>query len=650
MKRWIPIALALVTVLAAAFVTDLRSAKTGSIEGVVANAETGVGIAGATVRIEGSALGATTDNRGHYRIFNVPDGSYRVCARFVGFAETCVSQLTITADHATVQNFQLTSTSGAAASQVITARRDLLKRTEAMEVRDGQSVRLDAPSRVTGHAESFRKSVPASFAPRYVPPYPIPPAHGGNTPPNGAAVDAMFFKHYGVNPFVATEDDHLSTFAIDCDNGSYTMTRAYLNDGNLPPDEAVRVEEFVNNLKYDYKYPRHQAFAVDLQGAPSRFGKNYQLLKIGIVGKKVDPENRQDANLVFVVDCSGSMDREDRLGLVRRSLRMLVDNLTTRDNVGIVIYGSQAFVALEPTSIRYRDRIIAAIEQLYPSGSTNAEAGIRLGYQMADRCFERGAINRIILCSDGVANVGQTGADDIFSEIKRYADRGITLSAIGFGMGNYNDVLMEQLGDKGNGYYAYVDGWDEARRVFMENLTGTLQVIARDVKIQVDFNPDVVERYRLIGYENCDVADDQFRDDKVAGGAIGSGHTVTALYELKLKDDATGDLGTVFVRYKDPDNFAVSEVVERINRYVFRSSFASATSDFQLAAAAAEFAEILRGSYWAKGSHLRDVLRVVQTVEREKNSDQVMELMDLIAKADRLKGDKEEGAGPFGSE
>ncbi len=474
----------------------------------------------------------------------------------------------------------------------------------------------------------------------------VPPAHGGNTPPNGEPVDAMFFKNYGTNPFISTDDDHLSTFAIDCDNASYSMTRAYLNDGNLPPEEAVRVEEFINNFKYNYSHPSDRAFDVEMEGAPSRFGKGYQLLKIGVVGKKIRTENRKDANLTFVVDVSGSMAREDRLGLVRRSLRMLLDQLTPRDNVGIVVYGSNAWVVLEPTSIRDKGKIIRAIEQLVSEGSTNAEEGIRMGYEMANRNFNPNSINRIILCSDGVANVGRTSAEEFLKFIKGYADKGITLSAIGFGMGNYNDILMEKLGDKGNGHYAYVDSWEESQRVFMENLTGMLQVIARDVKIQVDFDPNVVERYRLLGYENRDVADDKFRDDKEDGGEIGSGHTVTALYEIKFKDGARGDFGTVFIRHKNPDSFEVSEIAVKISPSLFRTSFELSSVDFRLAAAGAEFAEILRASYWAKDSKLADVLSVVRNIDQEEQNDQVIELMNLIAKADKLRSEKEKSLTP----
>ncbi|RKX26669.1 MAG: hypothetical protein DRP45_02935 [Candidatus Zixiibacteriota bacterium] len=464
-----------------------------------------------------------------------------------------------------------------------------------------------------------------------------PPAHGGTAVVNGEPYDAMFFKHHGVNPFVDTEDDHLSTFAIDVDDASFIMTRSYLERGHLPPEEAIRAEEFINHFDYGYTAPRNNAFSIEVEGAQSRFGgENVKLLRIGIRGQEIAPENRKPANLVFVVDVSGSMSREDRLGLVKKSLLFLVDELTPDDKVGIVIYGSCGRVLLQPTSIRQRNRIIRAIGELRSGGSTNAEEGIRLGYQMALRAYEPGKINRIILCSDGVANVGRTSPDDILKQVKQYVDRGITLSSIGFGMGNYNDVLLEKLGNKGNGHYAYVDDLDEARRVFVDNLTGNLQVIARDVKIQVDFDPQSVRSYRLIGYENRDVADNKFRDDKEDGGEIGSGHSVTALYELKLHNGVNlWNVGTVFVRFKDPVTNHVTEVKRPILMAVLRQPFERAGRGLQLATAAAEFAEILRGSYWAKESNLVDVLALATRVYVESGDPDVLELVTLISMAER---------------
>ncbi|MHC4657169.1 MAG: vWA domain-containing protein, partial [Planctomycetota bacterium] len=318
---------------------------------------------------------------------------------------------------------------------------------------------------------------------------------------------------------------------------------ALIHLGHLPPEKAVRVEEFVNYFNYRYSAPQEDTFAVYAEAAPWKFGtgrKNSYLLRLGLKGKQVSEENRKPAILTFVIDVSGSMNRENRLGLVKRSLRILVERLREEDQIGIAVYGSRGKKVMDHRGLYEKAEILAAIESLQAEGSTYAEEGIRIGYEMAENAYKRGYINRVILCSDGVANVGKTGADGILEVIRKKAEKGITLSAVGFGMGNYNDVLMERLGDKGDGHYVYVDTIAEARRVFEENLTGTLQVIARDVKVQVDFNPEVVRSYRLIGYENRDVPDEKFRDDKYDGGEIGAGHSVTALYELKLWPDREG--------------------------------------------------------------------------------------------------------------
>ena len=642
MKRTITIGTAVLASLVILLATTAHPEAAGEIRGKVTSATTGKPIPAVAIQIEGTAMGALTTPTGEYFLFNVPPGQYTLVANSPAYQLKRVSNLTVTAGNTTVQDFVLEEkiVPPTVVQEVPRVQLDkIIKRFSELHIRGGTA---------NGNVVADGYFLSGGLNAEYGNAHSGIMAHGGNTPPNGEPFDAMFFDHTGTNPFVSTEDDHLSTFAIDVDNASYAMTRSYLNRGYLPPDDAVRVEEFVNNFKYGYNHPHEEAFAIDLEGAPSKFGANYQMLKIGIVGQRIKSEDRKDANLVFVIDVSGSMRREDRLGLVRRSLRLLVDNLKERDRVGIVVYGSTGRVLLEPTSIRDKTKITSAIDQLYAGGSTYAEQGIRLGYEMADRIFESGKINRIILCSDGVANVGRTGADDILKMIKRYADKGITLSSIGFGMGNYNDILLEKLGDKGNGHYAYVDNWAEAKRVLMENLTGTLQVIARDVKIQVDFDTSKVDRYRLLGYENRDVDDDKFRDDKEDGGEIGSGHQVTALYEIKLKEGATGQLGMIYVRFKDPDNFKVTEVSRALDSRIFKSTFANASTNFKLAVAAAEFAEILRNSYWAKGSKLSEVLAVARLAEGERSTDQAIELMDLIAKADKLKQAEESESEPLG--
>jgi len=478
-------------------------------------------------------------------------------------------------------------------------------------------------------------------------PVPVVPVYGGETLPNDEPFDSMFFEHEGVNPFIDTEDDSLSTFAMDVDTASYTIARRYVVEGHLPPPDAVRVEEFINYFDLAYPDPAdgQGAFAIHLEGAPSPFGgEHYSLLQIGIQGRRVHAEDRKDAVLIFVIDTSGSMKRENRLGMVQRALRMLVEELRPTDKVGIVAYGSRAYVALDPVRADQKRKILRAIDRLRAGGSTYAEEGLYEGYQMAYRAFEEEKINRVILCSDGVANVGRTGADGILETIADYAARGITLSTVGFGMGNYNDVLMENLADQGDGNYAYVDTLDEAERIFVDNLEGTLQVIARDAKIQVDFNPEVVSRYRLLGYENRDVADEDFRNDDVDAGEVGAGHSVTALYEVKFHKGMAEGIEralTVRVRYQDPDTGYVHEVAREFWTDEFEGDWQHTSPAFLLTAAVAEYAEILRDSYWAREGSLEDVLWLARMAGDELEEDEVIgtdvsEFIWLVERAERL--------------
>ena len=453
----------------------------------------------------------------------------------------------------------------------------------------------------------------------------------------------MFFEDYGTNPLIDTEDDHLSTFALDVDTGSYTLMRNYLNDGNLPPADSVRVEEYVNYFEQGYPQPpARQAFGIYLDGAPSPFTQTerYEMMRVGIQGYELDEWERKDVALTFVIDVSGSMSMDNRLGLVKRSLEMLVEELGRGDTVSIVVYGTDARVILDPTPASDRETILSAIYRLSPEGSTNAEAGIKLGYKMAMRAYNPEGVNRVILCSDGVANVGQTEADAILREVRGYVDEGITLATFGFGMENYNDTLMEQFADNGNGFYAYVDSTREAERLFVEQLTGTLQTIALDAKVQVDFNPEVVSRYRLVGYENRDVADEDFRDNSVDAGEIGAGHSVTALYEIKFYRGAYGRVATVFLRWEDPDTHQVVELSRDMYTEDFARNFQDADPYFQRAVVVAEYAEILGESFWAEDSDLDDVYAEARRLEKEYFSREkdMREFVDLVKQA-RREGD-----------
>jgi len=351
----------------------------------------------------------------------------------------------------------------------------------------------------------------------------------------------------------------------------------------------------------------------------------------------VKDENRKPALLVFVVDVSGSMNRGNRLGLVKKSLGLLLEELRPDDRVGLVVFGNRGEVLLEPTG--NLERIRSAIDRVSPNGSTNAEEGLVLGYQQASRFFRNGGINRVILCSDGVANVGRTGADSLLRRIREEAERGIELTTLGFGMGNYNAELMERLADEGDGRYAYLDTLAEARRVLVEDLTGTLQTIASEARAQVKFNPQTVERYRLLGYENRDIPDERFRDDTVDAGEIGAGHNVTVLYEVKLAERVSrrAEVATLHLRYRSAVTGDFHEVSHTLRAKEVQESWEGSSKALRLASLAAEMAEILKQTYWSRGSRLEDVFIRLQALSpRFPGSERVAELVSLAGKATRL--------------
>lgn len=465
-------------------------------------------------------------------------------------------------------------------------------------------------------------------------------------PQPGQPYPDVKYKSAGINGFEETEKDRLSTFGLDVDTASYTVARRYLSDGNLPDPRSVRVEEFVNFFDYGDAPPSRGDFAIRAEGAPTPFvqGPQYRMLRFNIRGRVVDPANRRPVVMTFVIDVSGSMDMENRLGLVKQSLSLLLDQLKPTDRIGLVVYGSEARVLLEPTNDR--EAVRRAIEQLHTDGATNAEAGLMLGYDVAGRNFRMNASNRILLCSDGVANVGLAGPQAILGRIGREARRGIELSTLGFGMGNYNDVLMEQLADKGDGRYAYIDSLDEAKRVLVEEVTGTLQTIAKDAKVQVEFNPAVVARYRLVGYENRAIADERFRDDKVDAGEVGAGHSVTALYEIELRPDAPSDglVAALHLRYRSPEIGNQTETVRKLYLSELARTWQEASPAFRLAASVGAFAEMLRESPWAKGM-LSDVTREIRAAaaalpkRTQSSQERVRELVELVGRAARIKAE-----------
>ena len=686
------------------------------ITGAITDAETGAPIPYAAVMVEGTSKGTTTSVDGSFTIRGMAPGRYTLRVSILGYetktATVAVSAPTVEVvrvalnevDVATLAAIEVrpqsmdveSSGSGTIEQKYEFKHRAINKLKDANKPKEEEGwgnikglydSGSSAEKRATGieglgGGAGQTRGGTASLVPQTMqaPADAHQPVYGGTTLPNDEVYDSMFFEHYGVNPFIPTDEDSLSTFAVDVDAASYTVARRYIDGGHLPPKEAARVEEFVNFFRQDYPKFDDVDFRIFLEGAPSPFANGYQLVRVGIKGRDVAAADRKAANLTFVIDTSGSMQREDRLELVKRALHVLLDELRPEDRVAIVAYGNEARVVLEPTSLGSgvvpmaqeergrgdwdegeerswpagRTEIERAIDGLHPDGGTNAEAGLTIGYDVASRSYERGAINRIILCSDGVANIGRTGGESILDAARREADRGIHLSTIGFGMGNYNDVLLEELANKGDGNYYYVDDLDEARRVFVENLTGTLQTIAKDAKVQVEFDPERVLRYRLLGFENRDVADKDFRNDAIDAGEIGAGHTVTALYEVKVAPGVSrGTLATVRLRYARPEHevegdprmgmdrgssmeLGAREISEQLDARDLARRFDDASPRFRLDAIVAELAEILRHSYWAKESTIAALVPMAREIARERglrDDAEVAEFASLVERA-----------------
>ena len=421
---------------------------------------------------------------------------------------------------------------------------------------------------------------------------------------------------------------------MDVDTASYTIAQRYVADGNAPDPASVRVEEWVNAFDQDYPAPDDATFAVHVDGAPTPFAdQGHVLLRIGIKARESSERARPDAALTFVIDTSGSMADGDRLELVKDSLRKLVHGLGKGDSIAVVAFGSEARVVLRPTRATDERTILSAVDKLEPEGSTNLEAGLRLGYELAHeaRLGDHG-IDRVILASDGVANVGLTDATGILSQIRDDAASGIELVSIGVGMGNYNDALLEQLADQGDGFYAYVNDLAEARRLFTEDLTGTLQTVALDAKVQVSFDPGVVATYRLIGYENRAIPDGQFRDPGVDAGAIGAGHSVTALYDVTFdgvpRRDAT--LGTIRLRWTEPGASKELSLIRPMTADDLAERFEAAGPTFRLDAIVAATAEILHRDGHHVTGDLRDVLDVAREDDRLPPTAQTGVFLDLL--------------------
>ena len=458
------------------------------------------------------------------------------------------------------------------------------------------------------------------------------------------------FEDYGVNPFVDTYEDDLSTFALDVDTASYVVTRNYLEGGQLPPIEAVRVEEFVNYFDGGYQ-PLIDEFNITMEAAPSPFSDpDRVVLRVGVQAPEVLSDLVIPESVVLVIDRSGSMgetagpaDRPmERMTLVHEAVELLISGLPGRTRVGVIAYNDRSTTILDPTRVSGNaDWIIDEIRsRVQPGGSTNAEAGLVRGFDMALREADEGRAVLVILLSDGVANVGATRTDDLLEQIGERGDIGLT--TIGVGLGPFNDELMEQLANKADGTYHYIDTVDEAHRIFVENLTSLLASVARDAKIQVEFDRDKVISYRLLGFENRAIADEDFRDDTRDAGEVGAGQSSTALYELTLDrgwDRSRGPIATATLRYQRPASERITETWASLHADDVESSFRDAGAHFRLAVVAAEFAEALRDSPFVEDRSMEELSyqadRVADDLRRDDDAEELAGLIDTARRIRR---------------
>ena len=457
------------------------------------------------------------------------------------------------------------------------------------------------------------------------------------------------------NPVKLVAEEPVSTFSADVDTASYAVMRRFLTDGALPPAEAVRIEEMVNYFDYNYPLPDNKAqpFRPSVHLVQTPWNPDTQIVHIGIKGFDIARAERPPANLVFLLDVSGSMDEPNKLPLVKKAMRMLVQELDAQDRVSIVVYAGAAGTVLEPTAGSEKAKILAALDELAPGGSTAGAEGIRQAYQLARASFRKDGVNRVILATDGDFNVGITDPNQLEDFVTRERESGVSLSVLGFGMGNYNDALMQKLAQKGNGNASYIDTINEARKVLVEQIGGTLFTIAKDVKFQVEFNPSRVSEYRLIGYETRLLNREDFNNDKVDAGDIGAGHTVTALYEIvpagsngHLMDplrygkstpvthgSSSGEIAFLKMRYKLP-NGQTSQLIERpITDADMVSSVAQASDDMRFSLAVAGFGQLLRSDPYMKNFGYKDILALAEAAKGRDPFGYRSEFVQLVRSA-----------------
>jgi Ca-activated chloride channel homolog len=598
----------LLVVSIGATLTGRTEGSLGTIEGTVADENGGV-LPGVTVLLTrgetGESRDAVTNERGFYRFLALASGRYSLVAELSGFSAYRREGIEIGPGEGRRVDVVLRIAS-VEETVTVTGETPLI---DSRSTSIGSTFTSTSRSRSTPtRSRSKSTSKPSSIGAQTVEPidWVAPPSRSFDTEAYDLITD---------NPFQSVLDHPLSTFSIDVDRASYANVRRFLSAYQLPPKDAVRIEELVNYFDYDYPDPEGDApFSVSFEQMECPWKSGHRLVRIGLEGRDVRPDARPPTNLVFLLDVSGSMEPENKLPLVKQSMKMLTAQLGASDRIAIVVYAGASGLVLDSTPGSRKADVVRALDRLEAGGSTNGGEGIQLAYAIAERQFIEGGVNRVILATDGDFNVGVTSRGDLVRLIQDNARKKIFLSVLGFGMDNYKDATLEQLADKGNGNYAYIDGLREARKVLVREMSGTLVTIAKDVKVQVELNPERVQAYRLIGYENRILAKEDFNDDRKDAGEIGAGHRVTALYELvpagvgrelpsvdelkyqrpvALSEAASSEeLMTVKLRYKEPEG----DTSKLMSFALVDDPRSKPSPDFEFASAVAAFGMMLRES------------------------------------------------------
>lgn len=605
----------------------------GTISGVIKDKDNNEAIPFATVKLmqkDKMIQAASSDIDGKYSFKNVEAGSYEVIVNYIGYQEHVIKDVKVAADKTTVVDVALQPS----AAQ--------LNHCEVVTYQEPRKMKLAKIKRE--NISAVTGGVPASY---------------GNTTGGVSGIGDFNTEEYdriNDNEFKDAKANPLSTFSIDVDAASYSNVRRFINQGSLPPKDAVRVEEMINYFSYDYPQPKgDEPFSITMEMSECPWNKETRLVHIGLQGKEIVADKLPSSNLVFLVDVSGSMSSPDKLPLLKSAFGLLIDQLRSEDRVSIVVYAGAAGLVLPSTPGSKKEKIREAIEKLEAGGSTAGGAGIQLAYSIAKENFMKSGNNRVILATDGDFNVGVSSDGDLTRLIEEKREDGIFLTVLGFGMGNYKDSKMEKLADKGNGNYAYIDNLLEAKKVLVKEMGGTLHTIAKDVKIQVEFNPALVKSYRLVGYENRVLANEDFNDDKKDAGELGSGHSVTALYEivpaggkqetasvdplkyqvssLTPEAQAAKELMTVKFRYKDP-NGTVSKLISKTleNKHVNDKL----SDNLVFSAAVAEFGMLLRDSKFKGTSSYKSVLSMAKSSKGADEEGYRAEFIRLVEMCEML--------------